>query len=193
MDLILASASPRRAELLNILGVKFTKLPVDADESFDNNMTASETVIELSKRKALKAAAIDKGDNIIIACDTVVSLDGIIMGKPSSEDDAFSMLRALSGRTNEVWSGIAAVYHGRLVAESVCTKVRFRELSDEEIQRYIDSGEPFDKAGAYGIQGKASLFVTGIEGQYHNVVGFPVTSLELLLRKEFGMSLYDFT
>ncbi|MBO4355845.1 MAG: septum formation protein Maf, partial [Clostridia bacterium] len=174
MGLILASASPRRAELLNILGVKFTKLPVDADESFDNNMTASETVIELSKRKALKAAAIDKGDNIIIACDTVVSLDGIIMGKPSSEDDAFSMLRALSGRTNEVWSGIAAVYHGRLVAESVCTKVRFRELSDEEIQRYIDSGEPFDKAGAYGIQGKASLFVTGIEGQYHNVVGFPV-------------------
>ena len=193
IGLILASGSPRRYEILKNLGIDFKVMPVDADESYEKGTPVSEIVDLLSRRKALKAAeTADPVSDMIIAADTVVSCDNEIFGKPKTREEAYEMLKILSGRCHEVWSGIAVYYNGKLSSESVSTTVAFRELSDSEIYGYIDSGEPFDKAGGYGIQGKASIFVLGINGQYHNVVGLPVTSLEMLIKREFGKSLNDF-
>jgi len=181
--LILASGSPRRHELLGRMGYAFESCAPDVDERVEG--PADEVVRTLAERKA-RMAAEGYLSGIVIASDTLVSLGGRALGKPVDEEDAFSMLRALSGKEHDVFTGVCLLdaATGRASAEVVRTGVRFRELSDAEILGYIESGEPMDKAGAYGIQGGAGAFVEGIDGPYENVMGFPVDDVERML-KEF--------
>jgi septum formation protein len=196
MKFVLASASPRRREILSHLGLDFTVLCADADESSDE--TCGERLVEiLSRRKAeavlatMRAAGSLTPDTVILAADTVVvSPDGEILGKPRDEADADRMLRLLSGRTHRVISGICVISGDKTVTAHEVTKVTFDRLSDEVIARYIATGEPNDKAGAYGIQDTACLWINGIEGDYFNVVGLPVHRLESVLGEQFGLSLW---
>lgn len=188
--LILASGSPRRKEILEKLGLHFDVLISDTDESTvdKTGLPVNIYVQELALLKAnASAAAIDEKDALIISADTVVSLDGEILGKPKNEDDAFAMLKKLSGRSHSVFTGVCVMRKRDMlgVCKSVETKVVFKELTDETIKRYIATGEPADKAGAYGIQGKGALLVNRIEGDYYNVVGLPVSCLADILEKEF--------
>ena len=178
--LILASGSPRRRELLTKMGYEFEILVPDVDEHVSG--PAREVVGILSRRKA-DAAAAQLTDGIIIASDTLVSMNGDVLGKPADEADAHRMLRELSGNTHEVYTGVtlADAADGRRMTKVVCTQVRFRDLSDEEIWAYIRTGEPMDKAGAYAIQGGAHGFVAGFEGPYENVIGFPVDDIQAML------------
>ncbi len=204
MYLLLASASPRRAEILRRIGVSFTVLPADADESVSALLSPAETVAALSRRKAravfLKCEA-EKllfdgkaaGKEIpILAADTMVERGGRLLGKPHGEEDALQMLRTLSGKSHTVHTGVTVLYRGKEVSRMVATEVFFRTLSDEEIRAYVRSGEPLDKAGAYGIQGIGALLVEKIVGDYDNVVGLPVAALYTLFRDEFSVSLSDF-
>ena len=184
--LVLASASPRRRELIARLGVDYTFAVSGADERLCPTLRPEEYVIELSRRKAESVAA-RYPDDLILGVDTVVVLDGAILGKPRDKEDARRMLRALSGRSHEVCSGYTLRSHDKSVSRSVSTTVRFAPLSDREIDRYILSGEPMDKAGAYGIQGLGGLFVTGISGDYYNVVGLPLNDIYGALKTEFGV------
>lgn len=188
--MILASQSPRRKELLEKNGICFQVFVTDADETVTQPMSPDKLVEELSLRKAKSAAECFLNDEVlVIAADTVVALNGEIFGKPTSEEHAFSMLRKLSGNTHSVFTGttVAEVKNGCVRYRSfVCeTKVHFYELSDEEIGSYIATKEPFDKAGSYAIQGIASKFIRGIDGDFDNVVGLPVTRLLSVLRDEF--------
>ena len=178
--LILASGSPRRRELLAKMGYEFERLVPDVDEHVSG--PAREVVGILSRRKA-GAAAAQLTDGIIIASDTLVSMNGDVLGKPADEADAHRMLRELSGNTHEVFTGVtlADAGSGRRLSRVVCTQVRFRELTDEEIRDYIRTGEPMDKAGAYAIQGGARGFVSEFIGSYENVIGFPVDDIEEML------------
>ena len=183
MGIILASASPRRSELLQRLGLDFVVRTEDHDETFNLSATPFDEVQRISQLKALSVAPYCNADDIIIAADTIVVCDGLIMGKPRSEADAFSMLRRLSGRNHEVISGLCVMRGGQIETTAVTTTLRMRHLSDEEIRAYIATGEPMDKAGAYAIQGLASMFIVGIDGDYYNVVGLPVCTLSTILRK----------
>jgi len=178
--LILASGSPRRRELLASMGYTFEILVPDVDEHVSG--PARDVVAILSERKA-QAAAAQLNDGIVIASDTLVSLNGEVLGKPEDEEDAFRMLRTLSGNTHEVFTGVTIMNaaSGKIKTRAVRTGVRFRHLSDEEIQAYIATGEPMDKAGAYGIQGGAGVFVEGLEGSYENVIGFPVDDIREMI------------
>ena len=171
--LILASGSPRRRELLARMGYRFEILVPDVDEHVEG--PAREVVGILSLRKA-RAAAAQLSDGIVIASDTLVSLNGEALGKPADAQDARRMLLELSGNTHEVFTGVALIdaASGRTLSRVVRTGVRFRDLSDEEICAYIRTGEPMDKAGAYAIQGGAHGFVEALDGSYENVIGFPV-------------------
>jgi len=180
MSLILASASPRRRELLARFGVPFATDPAGGPEVPPAGADARETVAALSAGKASLCAARHPGD-LIIGADTVVELGGTILGKPRDEEDAFSMLRALSGNMHRVWTGVTLARDSELITGVEMTSVFFRPLSDREIRAYIASGEPMDKAGAYGIQGLASLFVERIDGDYFNVVGLPLCRLGQML------------
>lgn len=180
MSLILASASPRRKALLSMFGIDFSSDPSDGPEIPPPGADAAQTVRMLSEAKARRAAARHPGD-IVIGADTVVELDGVILGKPEDEEDAFRMLRALSGREHRVYTGVTLVRDGECFSETEMTRVFFRELSDAEIRGYIATGEPMDKAGAYGYQGIASLFVERIDGDYFNVVGLPLCRLGRML------------
>lgn len=191
-QLVLASASPRRRELLSMLGLDFSICPTDADESLPSGMSPDAAVAELARRKAVAAGNICGDNALIIAADTMVSIDGRLLGKPSDEAEAIKMLSMLSGRSHTVYSGIALMAAGKVCSRTVATDVIFRELTDDEILHYVKSGEPFDKAGGYGIQGRAALFVRSIVGDYHNVVGLPICELEVMLRDEFSLSLSDF-
>ena len=178
--LILASGSPRRRELLSKMGYEFEIMVPDVDENVSG--TAGDVVALLSSRKAAAVAdAIDSG--LVIASDTLVSLNGEALGKPADEADAFRMLRELSGRTHEVFTGVTIIdaASGKRETRSVRTGVCFREMNDDEIRTYIATGEPMDKAGAYGIQGGAGKFVDGYEGSYENVIGFPVDDIREML------------
>lgn len=178
--LILASGSPRRRELLGLMGYTFEIIVPDVDENVSGH--ARDIVSILSKRKAHAVAdGIDHG--LVIASDTLVSLDGIPLGKPEDESDARKMLSSLSGRTHEVFTGVTVIdsASGKSLTEVVRTGVSFRELCPEEIDEYILSGEPMDKAGAYAIQGGAGKFVDGLDGSFENVVGFPVQEIQLML------------
>ena len=187
MSLILASASPRRRELLSRFGTEFLIDPASAPENPPSGATPAETVAALSAAKAAEVAARHPGDTVIGA-DTVVELDGTILGKPSDEDDAFRMLRALSGREHRVFTGVTLIRGDTRMTRTEMTKVFFRVLDEEEIASYIRTGEPMDKAGAYGYQGLASLFVERIEGDFFNVVGLPVCLLGQMLAS-LGVSL----
>lgn len=180
---VLASGSPRRQELLRTLGLKFDIMVEDVDEEFSGRDPA-EMVESLAVRKA-RSAAVKIRDGIVIGADTVVVQRGMVLGKPGGPEEAARMLAALSGATHEVYTGVALVRGNdlRTVVDHECTRVHFRVLGADEIDWYIGSGEPLDKAGAYGIQGRGGLFVRGIEGCYFNVVGLPLAKLALLFRR----------
>ena len=189
MNIILASASPRRRELLERVGIAgFTVAAPNVDESVEPGLSPADMVEELSLRKARAAAKHFGPDDLIIAADTVVALDDAVLGKPRDEDDAFAMLSALSGRENRVYTGVTVLRGDRTVTRHEETAVTFRTLSPEEIWGYIATGEPLDKAGAYGIQGVGALLVSGIRGDYSNVMGLPVFRLGQILR-DFGLDL----
>ena len=189
MNIILASNSPRRRELLERVGLTgFTVAAPNVDESVEPGLSPADTVEELSLRKAKAAARSFGPDDLMIAADTVVALDADVLGKPRDEDDAFAMLSALSGREHRVYTGITVLRGDKTVTQHEVTAVTFRELSPDEIRGYIATGEPMDKAGAYGIQGVGALLVSGIRGDYSNVMGLPVFRLGQILR-EFGLDL----
>ncbi len=187
MNIILASASPRRRDLLSLTGFDFTVIPADCEEVVGSG-SAGETVESLARQKAEWVAEKEKknysSDTLVIGADTVVSASGVILGKPKDENEAFSMLRSLSGREHEVYTGVSLISMDGQVNEcfSVCTKVKFYELSDSEINEYIATKEPLDKAGAYGIQGRGGLLVESISGDYNNVVGLPLAAVVRRLR-----------
>ena len=184
--LCLASASPRRRELLTEMGLSFSVMPADVDESIPEGMHPADAVVELSRRKALAVSSVVGDDIFVIASDTLVELAGLPLGKPVSEEDALSMLLSLAGREHRVHTGVAVAYHGRLWAERDTTRVFFRAFDEREARAYIAKGEPMDKAGAYGIQGGAALFATSLKGDYYNVMGLPVCRLAMILR-QFGL------
>ena len=179
---ILASGSPRRKELLGLIFEQFAVIPSSADETLAPDTAPDEAVKELAQRKAADIAASHQ-DDLVIGADTVVYCDGEILGKPADPKDAERMLRLLSGKTHSVFTGVCLLKGGekRVFAEE--TKVTFYPLSDEDIAHYIASGEPFDKAGAYGIQGKGTLLVKKIDGDFFNVVGLPTGRLARALRR----------
>jgi septum formation protein len=173
--LILASASPRRRELLTAAGIAHTVQPASIPEIKQPEESPQAFVQRLAEEKA---RAITAGpEDIILGADTVVSLDGVVFGKPYDEADAERMLRALSGRDHWVYTGFCLFSTKKVVIDLAATRVSFFPLAEHEIQEYTRSGEPMDKAGAYAIQGLASKFVAGIEGCYHNVVGLPVSQV----------------
>jgi len=177
-SLVLASASPRRADLLRAAGIPFTVRVADIDETQLPNETPSDYVSRLARQKAQAVAQIDE---IVLGADTTVVVNREIAGKPVSTDDARRMLTLLSGRWHEVLTAVALVNNEKTIAEVAVTRVKFAEMSETEIEWYLSTNEPFDKAGAYGIQGLASRFVEEIQGNYANVVGLPVPTVYRLL------------
>ena len=191
-EIILASASPRRKSLLENIGVKFGVVIADCDETISSDLLPHEAVMILSLKKAAAASLhFEKQNKIIIGADTVVVLDGEVLTKPKDEDDAYLMLKKLSGKTHSVMTGISVMRTTDSKCETVFeeTKVSFKEMTDEEIRSYIKTKEPLDKAGSYGIQGIGSMFIEKIEGDYFNVVGLPVSRLCDLLKKEFDINI----
>lgn len=184
MDIILASQSPRRRELLERMGVRdFRIVTPDIDEHMDRDLPPQELVGRISLEKALAVQEQEGNSPIIIAADTVVALDGAVLGKPADQLEAFKMLSTLSGCRHQVYTGVTVLRGEERYTVSEETTVTFRELTSEEIGRYIATGEPMDKAGAYGIQGYGALLVEGIQGDYYNVMGLPVCRLGCLLRQ----------
>lgn len=173
-NLILASASPRRKELLSLAGFDFEVITSSVDEVVDPMLEPCELVVSLAKQKAKDVAANNPGKTVIGA-DTVVVLNGKVLGKPRDEQDAVRMLQELSGKTHEVYTGVYIVSGNKSKGFYECTKVKFCTLTREQIEAYVATKEPMDKAGSYGIQGKGCVLVEGIEGDYFNVVGFPVS------------------
>ena len=189
MAIVLASQSPRRQELLARIGVEdFKTLSLDIDESYPEGLSPEDTVRYIAKKKCDAAAALCALDDLIITADTMVFLGNDRLGKPRDEEDALRMLRALSGRAHTVCTGVTVRQGGKMLTRAQSTQVWFREASTEELKNYIRSGEPMDKAGAYGYQGLASLFVERIEGDFFNVMGLPVCRTGQMLR-EFDISL----
>jgi len=184
--LILASGSPRRADLLRELGIPFETHPARIEESVPGDFAPRELALLLAREKARSVAAQFPG-RVVLGADTIVSLGDRILGKPRDADDARETLRSLSGRTHTVWTGLCLrrEVDGTEAADVVGTRVRFRRLSDREIEDYIAGGEPFDKAGAYGIQGGAGRFVAAVDGSRTNVIGLPAERLEELLGEFF--------
>ncbi len=180
LALYLASASPRRRELLELAGFAFTVEPAEIDENLPEPEPAK-LVVELAKQKA-KAVALQHPQDTVLAADTVVALDGQILGKPRDAVQARAMLEKLSGRMHTVWTGYCIQQGARQVSGICCTDVYFYELTPAEIEGYIETGEPMDKAGAYGIQGKGALLVRKIHGDFYNVVGLPIAVISRLLR-----------
>ena len=181
MEIILASQSPRRRELLGLFSLPFTICVADIDETMDPSKPAADEVARVSRCKAL---AVPRGeDAVVIAADTIVVCQGKVLGKPHTPEEAVQMLSLRSGRDHQVMTG-GSVLRGSL--ERVCTEIpdlHFRELTEKEIRRYVNSGEPMDKAGAYGIQGGAALFCEKMAGDYYNVMGLPVCRLGQILKE----------
>lgn len=191
MNWILASGSPRRRELLEMLGVPdLTIRPATGPERATPGAGPEQTVRELSLHKAQEVAQTCAPEDIIIAADTIVYLDGAILGKPKDHDDAVRMLTALSGREHIVYTGVAVLRGGELRQAAEQTAVRFRALTPAEIERYIATGEPMDKAGAYGVQSLGALLVERIDGDFYNVMGLPVEKLGQCLTKHFGVRFF---
>ena len=194
---VLASGSPRRMELLSLLGLPFETLVTEADESYEEGLHPSEIVVTLAERKAKTAVEMlgtASHETIVIAADTVVAFKSdtsenfLILNKPANTSEATEMLRMLTGRTHQVFTGHTLLFNGHergeCFSEAIVTDVVFRDLSSQTIEKYIESGEPFDKAGGYGIQGGAAPFVLEIHGDYFNVMGLSVRWVGELLQKE---------
>ncbi len=185
-EVILASASPRRRELLSLIFTTFRVIPSEFDESQVPRDLAPFEHVRYSATMKARDVAKAHSDSLVIGADTIVVVDNHILGKPADEPDAARMLRRLSGRTHAVYTGLAVIRGGIERTGVACTDVQFAQLSDETISRYINTGEPLDKAGAYAIQGKAAVLIEGIQGCYSNVVGLPLALLGSLLR-EYGV------
>jgi septum formation protein len=182
-QLILASASPRRAELLVSAGFDFSIEPANVDESVLPGETPADYVLRVARAKARAVAErCRESGSPIVAADTTVVVDGEILAKPANEADAVRMLKRLAGRVHEVLTGVVVVFAGRELAEVVLTRVRLLPLTSDEITWYVATGEPVGKAGAYGIQGRAARFVDWIEGSWSNVVGLPVATVDRMLK-----------
>lgn len=179
MNIILASQSPRRRELLELFKLPFTVRVADIDETMDTDSSPFDEVARVSQAKAL--AVPRDGDDIVIAADTIVVLGNTILGKPKSEADAVRMLSALSGQDHQVMTGLTVLRGETCVSCTEVTDIHFRELSQKEILAYVATGEPMDKAGSYGIQGGAALFAEKMVGDYYNVMGLPVCRLRMIL------------
>ena len=178
-NLILASASPRRRELLSLFGIPFTVRVADIDEAMDPTKSPCDEVARVSCRKAL---AVERGpEDVVVAADTIVVCAGRVLGKPHSREEAVAMLQLLSGRDHQVMTGCTVLCGDRRETFTEVTDLTFRPLSEAEIRRYVASGDPMDKAGASGIQGGAALFCPGIRGDYYNVMGLPVCRLGTVL------------
>ena len=187
MAVILASQSPRRRELLGQMGfTDFVIRPAQGEEILDPNLTPAALVEELSRQKCAEVARSAGKEDIVIAADTVVAYEQTVLGKPRSAEEALEMLSGLSGREHTVYTGVTVAMGEKTLTRHEATAVRFRPLTEEEIASYVATGEPMDKAGAYGIQGYGALLVEGIRGDYFNVVGLPVCLLGGML-KEFGV------
>ena len=184
-SLVLASASPRRRELLGQIGLEPTVQPASIDESPLPDEAPCAYVLRLAQSKAKAVAAQLQGNDVVLAADTIVALEDHLLGKPQDAADAHNMLRQLAGRSHRVLTGVAVCHPGRgfCLAEVEITEVFFEELTDQAIEHYIASGEPDDKAGAYAIQGLGAVFVKRIEGNYSNVVGLPLPLTCRLLRR----------
>lgn len=182
MDIILASKSPRRRALLEQMGVRdFRIVTPDIDEHMDRDLPPAELVRQISLEKAQAVAAQADPNTVVIAADTVVALDGVVLGKPAGKEEAFRMLSLLSGNRHQVYTGLTVLRGEQVFSQWEETAVTFRSLTAEEIEAYIATGEPMDKAGAYGIQGYGALFIEGISGDYYNVMGLPVCRLGQIL------------
>ncbi len=186
--IVLASRSARRVELLRLVGARFEVCAADGDERPLPGERAEAHVLRLAEQKARTAAArlaapAARGELLVLGADTIVTLDRGILGKPADAEDARRMLRLLSGRVHEVWTGLAVVdpADGRSVAEAVRSIVKFAVLDPADVERYVATGEPLDKAGAYAVQGGGALFVEAIEGSYSNVVGLPLSHVKRLV------------
>jgi len=190
MGIVLASASPRRKELLERMGLDFAVRVAELDETMDPFAHPADEVARVAALKAKAVYPMCHDGDVIIGADTIVVCDSLVMGKPRSEAEAFSMLRRLSGREHQVMTGLCVLTDSYEETVTVTTTLRMRPLSDEEIHAYIATGEPMDKAGAYGIQGLAAMFVVGLDGDYYNVMGLPVCTLTMILRK-CGVKLLD--
>ncbi len=177
LKVVLASASPRRKELIKLIFDDFTVLPAECDETLPDGINAVEAVEYLSRIKNNATKELLNGDELVISADTVVVVDGEILGKPTDKDDARRMIKLLNSRIHQVYTGITISQGEKSVTFNEKTDVEFLPLTEKEIEDYISTSEPYDKAGAYGIQGKASLLIKGIKGDYFNVVGFPVSRL----------------
>lgn len=191
MNIILASASPRRKEILENTKLKFDIIKSDIDEIILEKESPIQAVMRLAFEKSMDIASKNEND-LIIAADTVVVLDENILGKPKDKEEAYNMIRSLSGRTHEVITGISLVNLGlsKKIIDYVVSTVKFKELSDEDIKDYIHTNESLDKAGAYGIQGYGAMLVEKIEGDYFNIVGLPISKLSDLLKKHFSINLF---
>ena len=182
MDIILASASPNRKELLERIGLPFSVVVSHVAENVSSSLPTGEYVMELARQKAESVAA-DNPDACVIGADTVVDLDGTILGKPHTPENAKAYLSAMQGREHLVYTGVAVTVHGKTIVDVEKTSVTFAPMSGEEIEWYVATGDPLEKAGAYGIQGPAGLFVSAIRGDYFNVVGLPIHLLYRMLQK----------
>lgn len=193
-EIILASASPRRRELLANMGLRFTVTVSDADESAVDATVPPEIYVQelaLLKAAAVAKTVIKNKNALVISADTIVVDDGVILGKPKDERDAVRMLTSLSGKAHKVYTGfcVMRLSDAFTVCKNVCTEVVFKELAQEKIERYVKTSEPMDKAGAYGIQGLGAMLIDRINGDYFNVVGLPVSELCDVLETEFGFKL----
>ena len=181
MEIILASASPRRQQLLELIGLDFTIMVSEVEEDNTKAMLPQELAVSHAVDKAVDVSRKVSREAVVIGADTIVVVDGRVFGKPRDSVEAVNMLTVLAGREHIVISGVAVVKGQTLVSDSMVTTVKFRPLSEDQIKRYVASGEPMDKAGAYAIQGKGALLVESITGCYSNVVGLPLVTLSELL------------
>ena len=189
MGIVLASGSPRRRELLSMIGIEDFKVIADENEEvMPHGLSPERTVCEIALGKARNVSRYCGTYDIIIAADTLVYLDGLPLGKPSCPDDAAAMLKSLSGKRHKVYTGVALLAGGKHIACAEMTGVHFRKLSDAEISAYVRTGEPMDKAGAYGAQGRGAIFIERIEGDFFNVMGLPLCRLSMMF-KEFGVQI----
>lgn len=188
---VLASKSPRRKALLQKIGINAQIIPSNVDESAYNKLDPQKMVTQLAMVKAADVARSMRGNTFVIGADTCVCLDGKIFGKPQSMEDAENMLKKLSGRTHQVYTGYCVIScsDGKAVSKCCATDVTFRTLTDKEIKAYVKTRECMDKAGAYGIQEKGAVFVEKIDGDYSSVVGLPVCALARLLSEEFSIDI----